>query len=147
MLRLTDLLLDLNGTLAVDGSIPDVVSTLVCRLAKQVHVSLLTANTFGTAEDIAGRLGLELVLLNPEGDEAAQKAEVVEKVGPAGCVAVGNGANDVQMLQASRLGIAVLGREGLFAPLLVVADIVVTDPVEALELLLQPSRLIATLRR
>jgi len=62
-------------------------------------------------------------------------------------VAVGNGANDAQMLEAAALGIAVLGKEGLAVDALGVADVVVPRIADALEQLLKTPRLVATLRR
>ncbi len=146
-LRLEHLLLDLNGAVALDGAVPDVVSLLVCKLAERIHVSLLTADTFGTGKEAAGRLGIEFVLLDPSREEAEQKAAVARRLGPDKCVAIGNGSNDVKLLEECVLGIAVVGREGVSAPLLAMADVAVTDPVDALELLLTPKRLVATLRR
>jgi soluble P-type ATPase len=60
---------------------------------------------------------------------------------------VGNGANDVDMLAEAALGIAVLGSEGLAVPALIAADVLAASIDEALELLLNPKRLVATLRR
>ncbi len=61
--------------------------------------------------------------------------------------AVGNGANDVEMLREAELGIAVLGYEGLAKGAADAADILVTSVHDALDLLLRPTRLLATLRR
>lgn len=61
-------------------------------------------------------------------------------------VAVGNGANDARMLERAALGIAVLGPEGLALSCLQAADVVVPDILAALDLLLFPRRLVATLR-
>jgi len=48
----------------------------------------------------------------PGHDEAAQKASFVRGLGSEGVCAVGNGANDAQMLREASLAIAVLGQEG-----------------------------------
>ena len=61
--------------------------------------------------------------------------------------AIGNGANDADMLQTAAVGIAVLGAEGLAAETLLAADVVCANPLDALDLLLNPRRLIATLRK
>ena len=70
-----------------------------------------------------------------------------EKPAEGKVVAVGNGANDAAMLHKASLGIAVLGGEGLALACLTAADIVVPDIGAALDLLLQPRRILATLRR
>jgi soluble P-type ATPase len=61
-------------------------------------------------------------------------------------VAVGNGRNDRLMLQESALGIAVILNEGAAMQTLLCADVVCTDIVAALQLLIHPLRLTATLR-
>jgi soluble P-type ATPase len=77
------------------------------------------------------------------GDE---KAKVVKELGPEKIVAIGNGSNDVAMMRESALGIAVVGDEGCSAALVKEADIVVSDAMKALGLLMHPERLVATLR-
>lgn len=59
---------------------------------------------------------------------------------------MGNGRNDRLMLAEAGLGIAVLGREGSSPLALAAADVVVCSAEEALDLLLVPARLEATLR-
>nr|MBN1229125.1 ATPase P [Anaerolineae bacterium] len=62
-------------------------------------------------------------------------------------VVIGNGGNDAGMLRVAAISIAVLDREGLNTESLQAADIVVTSALDALDLLLKPKRLVATLRR
>jgi soluble P-type ATPase len=61
-------------------------------------------------------------------------------------VAIGNGRNDRLMLAAAVLGIGVVGGEGLAGEALRASGIVVRHIADALELLPEPRRLIATLR-
>ena len=61
-------------------------------------------------------------------------------------MAVGNGRNDRLMLKEAALGIAVLQAEGAAAEALLAADVVAPDILAALDLLLAPEGLIATLR-
>ena len=51
------------------------------------------------------------------------------------------------MLKTAALRIAVLGPEGMAAGLLGASDVLVRDICEGLDLLLNPQRLVATLRR
>lgn len=81
----------------------------------------------------------------PHEGAAACKEEIVRQL-PGGVFAVGNGFNDIPMFGATDLSVAVLEREGLCASLLLRADVLVTSPVDALDLLLCPDRLRATLR-
>ena len=61
-------------------------------------------------------------------------------------VAIGNGRNDEALVDAAELSIVVIGDEGCAARTLAVADIVCTNIRDALDLLLTPARLVATLR-
>jgi len=51
------------------------------------------------------------------------------------------------MLETAAIGIVVLGSEGASVDALRTADIVATNPLVALDLVLNPKRLVATLRR
>jgi P-type E1-E2 ATPase len=144
-LDLWHLVLDLNGTVAVDGApIPGVAERLAI-LSLHLVIHLATADTHGQAEETSLRLGVQLVRIEPR-YEASQKQALVERLGAGSVVAIGNGANDARMLSAAALGIAVLGREGLAVETLRAADLVVSCTEDALDLLLHPQRLIATLR-
>lgn len=145
-LELSHLVLDLNGTIALDGKVLPGVAERLSNLSKVLTVHLATADTQGQAAQNAERLGLHLFRTGP-GDEAGQKMSLVAQLGPAQTVAIGNGANDTRMLAVAGLGIAVLGSEGLTTIALQAADVVVGRIEDALDLLLWPQRLIATLRR
>jgi phosphoserine phosphatase len=68
------------------------------------------------------------------------------KMGAENVVAIGNGVNDSLMLKKAALGIVVIGGEGAAQKTIKEADIVVKDIHDALGLLLNRLRLIATLR-
>ena len=61
-------------------------------------------------------------------------------------VALANGRNDRLMLAEAALGIGIVGDEGLAAETLFASDIVVRHVADAFDLLLEPRRLIASLR-
>jgi P-type E1-E2 ATPase len=143
---LEHLVLDLNGTVALDGEMIPGVDDRVVILSDHLAVHLATADTHGNAEGISLRLGGQLACVEP-GYEATQKQALVERLGKGQVVAIGNGANDARTLSAAALGIAVLGREGLAVETLRSADLVVGRIEDALDLLLHPQRLVATLRR
>ena len=146
-LRLEHLLLDVNGTIARDGELLAGVAERVAALRELLAARVLSADTFGRLDEQARALGIPATRLRPGQPEGAQKAAVVRSLGPAGVVAIGNGANDAEMLTAAAVGIAVLGPEGLSARALASADVVVGSIGDALDLLLRPRRLVATLRR
>src|SRR5512140_1671123 len=146
VLRLAHLVLDVNGTIALDGVLrPGVVDRLRA-LGASLAVHLLTADTHGRQDDLDNALGVRATRLTTDRSQVEQKAEHVRRLGAAAVVAVGNGANDALMLREAALGIAVVGGEGAAAVALREADVVVTDVLAALDLLLNPRRLAATLR-
>ena len=137
---------DFNGTLAVDGVLLPGVDGALRRLAAVLGIDVITADTFGTAREALAGLPVRLVVLQ-SGRQDEAKRQHVERLGADRCVAVGNGRNDCRMLAAAALGIGVCQREGAAAQALRTADVVAPDIVTALELLLHPTRLVATLRR
>jgi soluble P-type ATPase len=70
------------------------------------------------------------------------KRQIVEEIGGDRCACVGNGNNDRLMFQKATLSIAVLETEGLYAPMLSDADLLVKSSEDALVLLLDTKRLI-----
>ena len=145
-LRLKHMVLDVNGTLARDGRLLDKVAKPVAALRDRVTIHLLTADTYGRQDNIDLMLGLKAVRIQP-GDEGRQKAEYVRQLGAESVIAVGQGANDAEMLAAAAIGVAVVGEEGLAGAALRSADIVMGSIYDALNLLEYPARLIATLRQ
>lgn len=145
-LHLTALVLEVNGVLAVDGQLLPAVPPRIAGLRRLFGVHLVSADTYGRLAEIATRLDVEALRLRP-GDETAQKAGFVRELGPDSVVAIGNGMSDVGMLRWAGLGIGVLGQEGAVMAAIQVADVVVGSTNEALDLLLSPIRLVATLRR
>lgn len=144
-LELTHLVLDLNGTLAVDGALVPGVAGRLEALGAHLSIHLVSADTHGNAARLARELGVALEPL-PATGQAEAKAALVRRLGPAGCVAVGNGRIDAPMLALARVGIAVILAEGAAGAALLAADAVCTDICDALDLLLTPARLTATLR-
>ncbi|EPR44684.1 Haloacid dehalogenase domain protein hydrolase type 3 [Desulfovibrio sp. X2] len=145
-LELSHLVLDYNGTLALDGELLEGVAERMRVLAGLLTVHVLTADTHGSAADRLAGLPVRLALVTPTEQEEA-KLRYVTVLGAARCAAVGNGANDTAMLRAAALGVAVIGREGAASAVLAAASVVVRDVRDGLDLLLRPLRLAATLRR
>ena len=80
-LALEHLVLDLNGTLALDGQVLPGAYGRLAALLPEVTIHLLTADTGGKAASIADRLGIALSRIEP-GDEARQKHAFVELRSP-----------------------------------------------------------------
>lgn len=144
-LDVNTLFLDFNGTIAIDGVIPQSVKERLVLLAENFQIFILTADTHGTAKDQCEGLPV-IVHTFPVGDARFYKKEIVKSTGSKHCVAIGNGRNDEWMLKEAALAIAVMDREGMYGKLIKEADICVRSMEDALDLLLYPSRIIADLR-
>lgn len=141
-LELLHAVFDINGTLAVDGlPIPGTVDSLK-QLSLSLSIHLLTAGTHGNLDVLRNVFSFPLRQIQTGED----KVRFVQELGASNVVAFGNGANDAAMLQAAALGIAVLSEEGVAVQTLQAADVLAYGPLNAIDLLLQPKRLIATLR-
>ena len=143
-LEIEHVLLDYNGTIAVDGALAPGAADAIRQLAQQAHVAVLTADTYGSAHAQCDPLGVEVVTF-PRADAAQFKQEYAS--GLSGQIAcLGNGFNDVEMFEESDLRIAILDTEGTYAGLISHADVLARSVAEGLELLLKTDGLRATLR-
>lgn len=145
ILNLAHLVMDYNGTLAVDGRLLPGVEELVRGLATQISIHVITADTFGLVKAQLKGLPVDITI-TPMEDQAGAKLRFISELGPDNVVAIGNGRNDKKMLAAAALGIAVIQREGSAAETLTSADVVSLNILDALELLINTRRLVATLR-
>jgi soluble P-type ATPase len=145
-LQLNHLVCDVNGTLAVDGVLIDGLTEKIATLRNLLKIHLLTADTHGGQSVIDQQLDLKAVRITP-GNEARQKADYVRNLGANSVVALGQGANDAEMLKAAALGICVLSTEGTAVETIMVADLLMPDVFSALELLEKPMRIKADLRK
>ena len=144
-LQLSHLVCDFNGTLAVDGELIPGVAGRIRRLAVNFEIHVLTADTFGGARAHLQDLPVTVAVL-PEDRQTERKAEYVSDLGPEHVVVVGNGSNDSAMIEAAALGLCVVQDEGASVSSVMVADRVCMSVMDALDMLIQPKRLVATLR-
>lgn len=141
-IQLQHAVFDIDGTIAEAGVPYPGVTDRLHTLSSQLSIHALTAETPGNLEDLERTLGIPVKLISTGQD----KVDYVRQLGPQGVIAFGNGANDAGMLRLAAIGVAVLTAEGIAVSALQAADILIYDPVNALELLLLPERLVATLR-
>ncbi len=144
-LTLKNIVLDFNGTIALDGIILSGVKERLKALSDNLDIYVLTADTFGTCRSACSGINCTIKILT-EKLCAAEKLNYVKRLGAHETVAIGNGTNDSLMLAGAALGIIVLGPEGASVKALTKADVVVTDIADGLDILLYPKRLLATLR-
>ena len=144
-LGLEHVVCDYNGTLALDGDLLPGVRESLATLAERVQVHVITADTFGLAKDRLAGLPVGVTIIPGESQDQA-KLDFVSKLGAERVIAIGNGRNDGGMLSAAAVGVVLIQHKGACAKTLMSADVVCTDILDALQLLHEPKRLVATLR-
>ena len=145
-LEIAHIVFDYNGTIAKDGIVLPEIKALFAQLRETYSLYVITADTFGSVKEQVSKFGCETVILSSD-DHTAEKAAFIQQLGADRCIALGNGNNDAKMLETAALGIAILGDEGCSKETMLNADILCKSVYEALELLIYPKRLIATLRK
>lgn len=144
-LNITSLLLDYNGTIAVDGVIRREVRERIEKLAGQLDIYILTADTHGTARTQCEGLNVTVHTF-PVDNAMDNKREILDRIGGEFCACMGNGRNDARMFEAAAFSIGIIDREGAYGRLLQMADLCVHSAEDGLDLLLHPKRLVAGLR-
>ncbi len=143
-LTLSHLILDYNGTIALDGEIIETIRPRLESLSRNLEICVITADTHGTAAEKCEGLPVTVKTF-PVAQVGKIKAEEAGKLS-GGVVCIGNGFNDILMSDVSDLSICVIGQEGCCGQLMGHCDIITTSIESALDLLLKPQRIRATLR-
>ncbi len=143
-IELKTIILDLNGTLSVGGVVPEGVKERLDQL-KEIGYKVLffTGNTRNDADDLAADLGIEWKLAK----SAEDKRDLALELEPETCASIGNGLIDSELMKVVKLGIVTLQAEGVHVQTLLNSDIVVPTINDALDLFIDPQRLIATMRK
>jgi soluble P-type ATPase len=148
-LQINAVLSDFTGTLAFNGKLVPGVRDRLVRLAQLVDIHVVTADSFATAEKELKGLPLVYKMLQPE-KEDVQKRLYAEGLNPHLRASLGNGNNDRLHLklakEAGGLAIAVENGEGCALDAILNSNVFVFGAVNALDLLLEPILLRATLR-
>ncbi len=144
-ITIENVLLDYNGTLAVDGRLLKGVKEKINVLAQTVSVHVITADTFGSVEDALNGTPCKVVVI-PKQNQDQAKLDYLRQLGPEKTLCAGNGVNDRLMLKEAALGIAVLLEEGTAVCALTAADILVSHILDAFAYFEKPDRLVACLR-
>ena len=137
---------DYNGTLACDGILFPEIVPIIRKLSSDLEIHVITADTFGIAAKHLSELPVKLVILSQDNQDKG-KLDYINNLGASSVVSLGNGRNDMLMLRESALGICLIQAEGSSVRSLFEADIVCNSAKDALELFLNPKRLVATLRK
>ncbi len=143
-IEIKTLILDLNGTLTVKGELVKGVPEILEKIKnKGIKIVLFSGDTRGNGKKVADELNIELVV-TPTGKDKRKSAL---KLNPSTCVAIGNGLIDVPLLKTVKLSILTLQAEGIHTECVKEADIIVPSIIDALNLLIDESSLISTLRK
>lgn len=144
-MQIENVVFDYNGTIATDGILSEEIKVQIRQLKNLVNIYILTADTHGSVKSNCQDLDVEIIIF-PQENANLEKKKIVQALGKSVTACVGNGFNDQGMANYSLLFVCVLGEEGCFSGLLPVTDVLVKSTRDALNLFLNPKRLIATLR-
>jgi soluble P-type ATPase len=120
----------------------DGVGSRIAGLREKLELHFVSADTFGMLDEIAQSMHVRAVRVSTGED----KLRLIDQLGRDRCAVIGNGSNDALVLEAAALGFAIIGPEGASSKALRVADVVCGSVTDALDLLLEPTALSATLR-
>ncbi len=145
-LEIDFILVDFDGTLAADRRVHPKTKDKLNLLARRTKIYVLTTQVEGAAEEALKKVNTEIVRLK-EGEAGQEKLDLLNRLGPARTVAIGNGLDDTPMIEQAGFGICVMSREGTSAEAMQKADLVFTSILDALDFLLKPLRQKASLGR
>ena len=145
-LRLEKLMLGFNGTLAIDGNILDGVEQRINALSEQLRVFVVTSDCHWAARQQLRNCSCEVHVVGQEG-LGQEKLTFLRMLGEDVTACIGNGMGDRYVLQAAALGVTVCLQEGTATAAAINSDIVCRDILDALDLFLNPLRIVTTLRK
>ena len=140
------ILIDFEGTLAMDGRVHPKAKDKVNLLSKRATITILTKSNREKVEETLKKMKVEILYVTEE-DSSQQKLNVLQRLGPHQTAVIGNGLDDVRIMEQAGLGLCVIGKEGSSAEAVAKADLVVTNVLDALDFLLKPMRQRAALGR
>lgn len=139
-------LIDFEGTLAMDGRVHPKAKDRINLLSKRTTFYVLTKGDRERVEKVLRKTKAEIIYLT-EGNASEEKLALLQRLGPQQTAVIGNGLDDGPVIEQAGLGLCIIGKEGASSGSVVKADVVFTDVLDALEFLLKPLRQRATLTR
>ena len=92
-IQLSHLILDYNGTIAVDGFLIQGVKEKLRQLANDLEIHVLSADTFGNVKAQLEEITCKLTII-PQENQDEKKMAYVHSLGSENCVCIGNGRID-----------------------------------------------------
>lgn len=146
-LIIKNVVFDLNGTLQFKGKISEAVVNKIEQLKEFYDIYILSADIRGNLKELAKKLNVSYIKINPkEITESEAKNNELIKLNKDNTIVVGNGNNDALMLKNAVISITVLGEEGATVKSILNSDVVVPNPISALDFLLDEKIMSGTLR-
>ncbi len=143
-LEIEFILIDFEGTLASDRRVHPKAKDKINLLSKRTKIYILTGGEKEVVEETLKKVKAEIFYLT-EGETSQRKVDLLRQLGATRTVAIGNGVDDIPMIEEAGLGICVIGKEGTSVEAMKKADVVVSNVLDALDFLLKPLRQKATL--
>jgi len=143
-LEIEFILIDSEGTLASDRRVHPKAKDKINLLSKRTKIYVLTKEEKERGEEALRKVKAEIIYLT-EGESSQKKLDLLRQLGATRTVAIGNGVDDVPMIEEAGLGVCVLGKEGIASEAMKKADVVFMNILDALDFLLKPLRQKATL--
>jgi len=144
-LDIENIVFDYNGTLAVNGFVSNEIKIVLNKLSELFNIYVITADTFGTVKEELKDLNLKVIVLKST-NHTQEKANFVKELGVSKTIAIGNGNNDVEMLKNAIVSISIIAQEGCSKNALLSSDIVCKSIKDAIEILINSKKIVATLR-
>jgi len=144
-IEIKNVVLDYNGTIAIDGKLIEGVGTLINELSGDINFHVITADTFGSVKNELANVNCKMVII-PNNNQDESKLNYLLALGKDTTLCVGNGKNDKLMLKEAVLGVALIQNEGVCVETLLSADIACNSILDVFAFFKSPGRLIATLR-
>lgn len=149
-LNITAVCSDYTGTLSLEGQLLHGVKRRLHELAELVEIHVVTSDTRGTARQELKGIPLELKIISGQKHDRLKNNYMKTQFDPKHTVVLGNGRNDRLWMRTVKesggLSIAIDAGEGCAVEAMTNADIFLIGSTSALDLLLDPDRIKATLR-
>ncbi|MDP2972671.1 MAG: hypothetical protein Q8P64_26205, partial [Deltaproteobacteria bacterium] len=131
-------------TLASDGRVHPKAKDKVNLISKRVKIYILAKGEKERVEETLRRVKADLFCVT-EGEASKQKLDLLLILGAPRTVVIGNGVDDLPIMEEARLCLCVIGKEGTSSEIIERADIVFIHILDALDFLLKPLRQKGTL--
>ena len=144
-LELQHLVMNFNGTLSSRGKLMPNVVKMVARLQDRLSVHVLTEDDpKQVEEELRGLIPVISVHLQASTDE--EKISFIRFLGSGSVVVLGNSEADLVMMDEAALSIALIQNEEASIDTMLAADVICSDVYTAIDLLMDPERLVAALQ-